>query len=150
MTYKVKLVSQTNAIVLLFTLLISFLIEAAIFFPHGLHNQTLSILLTLLEFALGIFLWQVFVTGRTEWTADNNRITVSWTKKFAFADIEDYIFDWMEVERIWKGLDPNYYILKFKLTSGRTITFYHAPFATDDFSDLIKMLNQTFDEKKKV
>jgi hypothetical protein len=150
MTYKVKLVSQTNAILLLFALMIAFFIEAAIFFPHGLHNETLSIVLTIFEFSLAIFLWQKFVTGRTEWTVDENRITVSWTKKFAFADTGDYVFEWKEIERIWQGLDPNYYNLKFKLTSGRTFTFYHATFGTDDFRDLIKVLYQTFNEKKKL
>jgi hypothetical protein len=146
-TYKVKLVSQTNAIVLLFILLVAFFIEAAIFFP--LRNQSLGIPLIVLEFAFAIFLWQKFVTGWTEWQVDKDRITISWIKKFAFSDISDYVFEWKDIEKIWKGMDTHYYNLKFKFTNQEKITFYHASFGNDDFSDLLKILYQTLDERKK-
>jgi hypothetical protein len=148
MTYKVKLVSQPHAIAFVIVVLICIFTEAAIFFP--LSNQSLAIPLTVLEFALAIFLWQKFVTGRTEWTVDNDRVIVSWTKKFAFSKLQDYVFEWKNIEKLWKGMDPSYYNLKFKFSSGETITFYHASFANDDFSDLIKVLYQTFEDKKKL
>jgi hypothetical protein len=146
--YKVKLVSQSNAIVVIFSLLISFFIEAAIFFPHGLHDTFLAILLVILEFMVAIFIWQKFVTGGSEWTVDSSHVSVKWSKKFAYSDIGDYILEWKDIVRIWQGMDPNYYNLKFKLTTGRTITFYHNDFANDDFDELLKILYQTFEEKK--
>lgn len=143
-----KLVSQSNAIVLLLILLVAFFIEAAIFFP--LPNQSMVIPLTVLEFAFTILLWQKFVTGWTEWQVDKDRIIISWTKKFAFSDITNYVFEWKDVEKIWQGMDTNYYNLKFKFTNGEEMTFYHASFGNDDFNDLLKILYQTLDERKKL
>ena len=148
MTYKVKLVSQPHAIAFVIVVLICLFTEAAIFFP--LSNPSFAIPLTVLEFALAIFLWQKFVTGWTEWKIEDDTITISWTKRFAFSKLEDYIFQWKDIDKIWKGMDTNYYNLKFKFKSGETITFYHASFGTDNFSELIVILYQTFDDKKKL
>ncbi len=151
MTYKVKLVSQTNAIVFIITGLVIVLVSAGTLLPKGgLQNEGLSILIVSILAIIAIFLWQKFVTGWTEWQVGKDRITISWTKKFAFSNINDYVFEWKDVEKIWKGMDPNYYNLKFKFTTGQKITFYHASFGKDDFGDLVKILYQTLNERKKL
>jgi len=150
-TYKVKLVSQTNAFVFIITSLVIVLVSAGTLLPKGgLQNEGLSILIVFVLAIIAIFLWQKFVTGWTEWQVDKDRIAISWTKKFAFSNINDYVFEWKDVEKIWKGMDTNYYNLKFKFMNGKKITFYHASFGQDDFSDLLKILYQTFEERKKL
>ena len=151
MTYKVKLVSQTNAIVFIITGLVIVLVSAGTLLPKGgLQNNGLAILIVSVLAIISILLWQKFVIGWTEWQVDKEHIAISWTKKFAFSNINDYVFEWKDVERIWKGMDTNYYNLKFKFTAGQNITFYHASFGKDDFSDLLKVLYQTLDERKKL
>lgn len=151
MTYKVKLVSQTNAIGFTIAWLFIVLASAQTFLPKGgLQNEGLSILIVSVLAIISIFLWQKFVTGWTEWQVDKNRIAISWTKKFAFSNINDYIFEWKDVEKIWQGMNPTYYNLKLKFTTGQKITFHHASFGKDDFNDLLKILYQTFDERKKL
>ena len=151
MTYKIKLVSQTNAIVLIVIGLVIILVGAGTLLPKGgLQNIGLSILIVSVLAIIAIFLWQKFVTGWTEWQVDKDRITISWTKKFAFSDINEYVFEWRDVEKIWQGMDPGYYNLKFKFTDGQKITFYHATFGNDDFSDLLEILYKTLDERKKL
>ena len=103
-----------------------------------------------MDFAIAIFLWQKFVTGWTEWQVDKDQIKISWTKKFAFADIDNYVFEWKDIEKIGQGTDPNYYNLKFKFTTGQKITFYHSSFGKDDFNELLEILNKTFEERKQL
>lgn len=151
MTYKVKLVSQTNAIGLIAIELVVVLFSAGMLLPKGgLHNTGQSILIVSALAIIAIFLWQKFVTGWTEWQVNKDRITISWIKKFAFSDINDYVFEWKDIEKIWQGMDPRYYNLKFKFTNGQKITFYHASFGNDDFNDLLKILYQTLDERKQL
>jgi hypothetical protein len=151
MIYKVKLVSQANAVVFIITGLVMILVSAGTLLPKGgLQNEGLSILLVSILAIITIFLWQKFVTGWTEWKVDKDHITISWTKKFAFSNINDYVFEWKDVEKIWKGMDTNYYNLKFKFTTGQKITFYHSSFGKDDFSELLKLLYQTLEERKKL
>lgn len=150
MTYKVKLVSQANAIGLIITLLVIFFSGAGLFLPsHGLQNGGLSILLTSLIVIITYILWQIFVTGRTEWTIDEREINIVWTKKFILSDRKDMNLKWVEIENISRGFDPKYYNLKIKLTSGETIKFFHDNMTTrDDFEEMLKSLYQTFNTKK--
>jgi hypothetical protein len=146
-TYKVKLVSQTNAILLIILVLIVFFVKAAIFFP--VSNRTLAVALILFDFCIAYLLWQKFVTGRTEWTVDNNEIKIIWTKQFAFANDTNYTLPWSEIDNISQGRDTHYYNLKIKLTNGQTLKFYHDTLTTkDDFEELLKVLYQTLKEKK--
>ena len=117
--------------------------------PHPMSTFK-AITLFAIDFAIAIFLWQKLVIGWTEWQVDKNRITISWTKKFAFSNINDYVFEWKDIEKIWKGMDTNYYNLKFKFTTGQKITFYHSSFGKDDFNDLLEILNQILDERQKL
>jgi len=145
------LVSQTNAIVFIVAGLTVFFVSAGTLIPKGgLQNRGLSILIVSALAIIAYFLWQKFVTGWTEWQVDEDRITVSWTKEFAFSNINDYLFEWKDVQKIWKGMDPNYYNLKFKFNNGQKVTFYHGSFVKDDFEDLLKTLYQTLDKRKKL
>lgn len=128
---------------------LAFLIGGILLLKGELENKRLFILSVSIFAIIAVFFWRKYVTGWTEWQVDKDRISIYWTKKFAFATVNDSIFEWKDVENIWKGMDPNYYNLKFKFTNGQTITFYHATFAKDDFSDLLEILYQTLEERKK-
>ena len=147
--FKVKLVSQTNAIALLTILCVSFLFEATIFFP--IQNKMLAFILLLTEFGVAIFLWRRFVTGRAEFSVNSNEIVITWIKEFPFSKIGSIVLRWNEIKKVWQGADTNYYSLKFRLTSGETITFYHDNLVTnDDFEDLEYAIYQRFEEQKKL
>lgn len=150
MTYKVKLVSQTNAIVLIITGLIVVLVSAGTLLPKGgLQNEGLSILVVSVIAFIAYVLWQIFVTGRTLWTIDENEIKIVWTKKFILAGNTDTIIKWNEIKDISRGLDPQYYNLKIKLISGDTIKYFHDTLTTrDDFQEMLKTLYQTLNDKK--
>lgn len=145
MVYKVKLVSQTNAGVLLIILSILFMGGVRLFIPHGLHNKGLTYLVALVAFTITYCLWQKFVTGRTEWMIDKSHVTIRWTKKFAFTDNQETILKWPEIKKISRGPDILYYTLKIKLLNEQTIKYYHDTLTTrDDFYEMLLILYQTF------
>ncbi len=98
--------------------------------------------------ATSYLLWQQLVTGRTEWTIDNDGFSLNWIKQFAFSKQPDINFKWKEIESIVRSFDLNYYKLNIKLASGQTIKFYHDSWAKDDFKELIIILNGTLLESK--
>ncbi|MBS1511775.1 MAG: hypothetical protein JST86_13090 [Bacteroidetes bacterium] len=150
MTYKIKLVSQAHAMLLVIVLLVVFLVSAGTLLPSGgLQNTWLAILLVSIVAIISYFLWQIFVTGRTLWTIDDNEIKIVWTKKFYLNDGKDVIIKWSEIKDISRGLDPQYYNLKIKLQSGDTIKYFHDTLTTrDDFEEMLKVLYQTLHDKK--
>lgn len=84
--YKIKLVSQTNATVLVVLSLAAFMIGVGLCIPHGLHNTGLAVLVAIASLAIVYFLWQLFVIGRTEWTISDDGISILWTRKFPLAE----------------------------------------------------------------
>jgi hypothetical protein len=150
MNYKVKLVSQPHAILLIIVLLIVFLVSAGTLLPSGgLQNKGLAILLVSVLAFVSYILWQILVTGRTIWTIDEKEIKIVWTKKFIFQDGKDIIIKWSEIKDISRGLDPQYYNLKIKLHSGDTIKYFHDTMTTrDEFEEMLKVLYQTLKDKK--
>lgn len=149
-TYKVKLVSQTNAAVLIILLLAAFLTSAGLFFPHGVHNSSLTILMIMADMAIAWYGWQLVVVGRTEWTVSETEVNVVWTRKFLFATVDDYHLKWSDIKNIRKGFDPNYDIVYIVLNSGEEIRFIHSPITMrDDFRDCLVELYRIFGEKNK-
>lgn len=141
--YKIKLVSLTNSVVLIVTLMAAFIGGVMVFIPHGDHDPISAWVVVGSCMILAYLLWQRFVTGRTEWTIDEDEIHIVWSKKFMFADCKDIVLKWDQVKNISKGMDTNYYNLKIKLTSGRTIRFYHDNMTTrDDFDQCLTALYQ--------
>jgi len=147
-TFKIKLVSQTNAAILILALMTIFFVSRRVFFPPEV-SSIVSILMISFWIATTYLLWQQFVTGRTEWTIDETGITINWTKKFAWIPGDNVNLSWTEIEDISKGPDPQYYTLRIKLISGKTIKYYHDTLTTgDDFGELIKVLFQAMSDKK--
>ena len=147
-TYTVKLVSQRNAIILIFLLLAFFLISGIALLPKTMSTFSSTICVAI-DFVISYFLWQKFVTGKTEWTVDDLEIKIIWTKKFTLADNKDFNFKWTEIENIKRGIDPQYYNLQVKLVSGQIIKFFHDTLTTkDDFEDLLKILYKKLNDKK--
>lgn len=140
-TYNIKIVSQANAIILIVFSLVVFIGGAFIFFPHGLHNEGLSLLLVAVSFTIVYLFWQLFVTAKTKWTIDDDGINMTWVKQFPFNHNDDIAIKWSEIESVSRGADPNYYNLKIKLVSGQTLRFYHDTLTADDFQAFLKALN---------
>jgi hypothetical protein len=146
-TFKIKLVSQTNAIIVVIVLLTLFFSGAILF--QNILNKIPDIIFFTVILAVSYFGWQIFATGRTEWTVTNKEVTIIWTKTFALTYNENLTIQWNDIENISRGLDPQYYNLKIKLTSGKTIKFYHDTLTTrDDFEELLKTLYQSLNDKK--
>ena len=98
---------------------------------------------------IAYILWQKFVTARTKWSIDDNGISIIWIKQFAFAHKEDITIKWNEIENISRGFDPNYFILKIKLVSGKKIKFHHDVLTTkDDFKEFLKTLRTNINNQK--
>lgn len=150
MTYKVKFVSQTNALIFIITALAAFLVIAGTCLPAGgLQSKGLSILLVSIQSIIAYILWQILVTGRTEWTIDKNEISIVWTKKFFLADDKDIRIKWSEIKNISRGTDSMYYLLKIELLSGDILKYFHDTLTTrDEFRDMLEVLDQTFHDKK--
>ena len=97
---------------------------------------------------LWYILWQKFVIGRTEWTVDNDGISIIWTKR-PLERTKDLTIKWKEIEKIFQGSDTKYYHLKIKLNSGDSLSFFHDYLTTkDDFENLVKELYQRLNNKK--
>jgi hypothetical protein len=149
-TYKIKLVSQTNATVLIVALLAVIITIACVFFPHGTHNSGLTALLLIADMAIAWYGWQLVVVGRTEWTISETEVNVVWTRKFPLAAVEDYHLKWTDIKNIRKGFDPNYDIVYIVLNAGEEIRFIHSPITMrDDFRDCLVELYRIFGEKHK-
>ena len=137
--YKVKLVSQASAIAYVILVLLGFFLTV-----HFLRPKINSTLFLATWVMVGYFLWQKFVTGRTEWTITNDNLKIVWTKR-PLERTKDLILEFSEISNISKGLDPQYYHLKINLKSGETLSFFHDPLTTrDDFEELIVILKQRF------
>jgi hypothetical protein len=150
MHYKVKLVSQAHAILLITALLVTFLVTARTLLPPGgLENKGLAILFVSMAAFVSYILWQIFVTGRTIWTIDEDEIKITWAKRFIFQDGRGVIIKWSDIKDISRGIDPQYYNLKIKLHSGETIKYFHDTLTTrDDFEEMLKLLYQTLKTRK--
>lgn len=148
-TYKVKLVSQTNATVFIILSLVVFISCKYKFLPNGLKNQVLSLLLVVITFTIVYFLWQLLVTAKTRWTINDEGVSMAWTKKFAFTKDEDFFVKWEMIDSVTKGPDRNYYNLEINLVSGVTLDFYHGLFTmSDQFHEFVKDLKATLKEKQ--
>jgi hypothetical protein len=138
-TYKVKLVSQASAIAFVILILLGFFITVHFFLSK--INSTLFLGTWVI---VSYFLWQRFVTGRTEWTLTNDNLKIVWTKR-PLERTKDLTLECTEISNISKGLDPQYYHLKISLTSGETLSYFHDHLTTrDDFEELIVILKQRF------
>jgi hypothetical protein len=141
--YKVKLVSQKNSIVLILCLLTCFFGIIKIF-SNTPVNQHYLIIIVCIIIPVSLLSWQLFVTGRSEWTLDNDLIRIHWTKPFTLSnDIEDITILWSDIEKIYRGPDPNYYTLKIRLLNGIVVKFYHDNLTMrDEFNELVTALNE--------
>jgi len=147
-SYNIKLVSKTNAGVLIVGLLAVFFCGILIFIPHGVHNTGMSMMITAVCLIVVYFLWQRFATERTEWTVDEKEVNITWIRKFPFTVGEEIVFTWDEVKMISRGSDRQYYNLKVELITGQTIKFYHDTLTTgDDFEECLKTMHQIFSQK---
>lgn len=149
MSYKVKLVSQPSAAVLIVTIIATTIICAAMLLPPGgLKNGGLSLLIVLAIMIIACVLWQIFVTGRSVWTIDEQEIKIEWTRRYVLEKVHDIAIEWNAIKNIRRGADRQYYALIIELVSGDTIKHYHDPLARDDFEAMLKKLYQTLTDRE--
>jgi hypothetical protein len=134
MTYNIKIVSLANSIFTIFSLLAIFMAGIGILAPRGTGNTFLSIVLVIASLAIAYFVWQKFVTGRTQWIIDDSGISMIWIKQFAFTNNEGLNIKWSEIDNCDERSDGgvNYRIFKIKLKSGKQYKFYHDTLVTRD------------------
>lgn len=66
----------------------------------------LSIPIVIMSLGFAWLMWQIFLTGRTRWTLDDNGLNMTWTKQFAFCNNPGIGIPWNKIKKISKGLDP--------------------------------------------
>jgi hypothetical protein len=131
--YKVKLVSQTNAAIMIFLLLGGFMALRVFLLPPEITGGT-AIVLVVVLFLVAYTLWQFGVTGRAEWAIDDVGFTVTWTKRFLLSGVKDLEVKWSEIAKVSRGFDPKYDIVKIELIDGRKFRFIHDTITSrDDF-----------------
>jgi hypothetical protein len=148
--YKVKFVSQRNALIQIVFSLFAFFASSKLFSPHG-TTQNKAILGVIIVAVIFWCFWQFFVTGRTEWEINDEMIKIHWTKPFVWSgNNDDDIIYWTDIENIYRGLDPKYYSLNIILLDGRKVRFYHNNLTTrDDFAQMMDNINRRMETIKK-
>ena len=150
MTYKVQLVSQMNAGIFIVSLILLVVLSIVIFVPQGgFHGDGPPIFTFSISAISILFLWQKIVTGRSEWTIDEKRIQIVWTRNFLFWNNQDKVLNWSEIEEIRKGYDTHYHVLKIKLVSGNKLKYFHSIHTRrDEFEEMFRILCETFEAKR--
>ena len=143
-TFRIKLVSSPHIILFVIILIATVVIWFGFLVPdENLGNMRLAILHVGILAVAALALWQILVTGRSQWTVNHETIQVVWTRKFLGHHGNPVVIKWSEIESITRGADPNYYTLKINLQSGQTLKFFHDNLTLrDDFEALLKDLNQ--------
>jgi hypothetical protein len=148
-TYNIKLVSQTNSAVFMLIALPAIIISRYLFFPKELsvnYSIAFGVVTTLTLYLL----WQKFVVSKTEWSINDNEITIIPKKKiFSLKNIN---LKWSDIKEINSAFHPFYYWLRIKLNSGETSNFFISRTNSrdrDDCVNLVVALNQAMNEYKK-
>ncbi len=143
MSYKVKFVSQKGAALSILPIIVFGAVLGLLFVPReGLHDNT-KVFFLVTFWGLSVWcIWQWLATVRAIWTVDENGIEIHWTKKSILSRGDSVIMAWSEIEKIYRGPDPQYYTLKIKPVSDKVLKFYHDPLTTrDEFRELLDDLD---------
>jgi hypothetical protein len=124
MKYNIKLVSLTNSIFTLAALFAIFIPVIASIIPKLHRHIIFAFPITIIPITIGYFVWQKFVTGKTEWTITNDEISMEWVKQFAFTKRDGLNLKLEEVEYCQLFSERYYVLFKIKLIIGDTYRFY--------------------------
>lgn len=147
-TYTIKLQSPTNSFVVTASLVIS--VMTAVVASYKIMDERFIFSIAAAAFIIGFFLRLKLVTGRTEWTINNNEIIIVWTKKIPFANCKDLLIKWTEVAKIRTSVSIRWQTLDIFLSTGHSLVFYRDDLARkNDFEQLINALNRKLNEQTK-
>jgi hypothetical protein len=146
--YKVKVTSRRNAGIVLVILLVLFLSNAKWIFTSE-KVQAIKYIIILMYGVFSWVMWQLFATGRTEWTIDDKVIIIRWTKKFPFSQFESInIIEWSEIAKINKATTRSFTGLEFFFSNGMNVKYYHDPMVIgDDYKKMIAALKTQMNQR---
>lgn len=143
MMYNINVVSQKNAIILIFGLIVLFFLVLTLLLPFLLNNQVLFYFIVILIGVLGYFLWQKLVRGLTTWKVDEFGISITWVKNFIADKRDDMLLKWSDLASVNEEFVRHYYQLNIQIKTGDIIKFYISRSTSRaDFDNLLKEINE--------
>ena len=147
--YNINVVSQKNAIVLIFGLIVLFFSVLTLLLPFLLNNQVLFYSIVIVIGILGYFLWQKLVRGFTTWRVDEFGISITWVKNFIADKRDDVLLKWSEITSVNEEFVRHYYQLNIQTKTGDIIKFYVSRSTSRaDFDNLLKEINERLVKQK--
>lgn len=147
--YNINVVSQKNAIVLIFGLIVLFFSVLTLLLPFLLNNQVLFYSIVIIIGVLGYFLWQKLVRGLTTWRVDEFGISITWVKNFIADKRDDVLLKWSEITSVNEEFVRHYYQLNIQTKTGDIIKFYVSRSTSRaDFDNLLKEINERLVKQK--
>jgi hypothetical protein len=141
--YNINVVSQKNAIILIFGLIVLFFLVLTLLLPFLLNNQVLFYFIVILIGVLGYFLWQKLVRGLTTWRVDEFGISITWVKNFIADKRDDVLLNWSDITSVNEEFVRHYYQLNIQTKIGDVIKFYISRSTSRaDFDNLLKEINE--------
>ena len=141
--YNINVVSQKNAIVLIFGLIVLFFSVLTLLLPFLLNNQVLFYSIVIIIGVLGYFLWQKLVRGLTTWRVDEFGISITWVKNFIADKRDDVLLKWSEITSVNEEFVRHYYQINIQTKTGDIIKFYISRSTSRaDFDSLLKEINE--------
>jgi len=143
MMYNINVVSQKNAIILIFGLIVLFFLVLILLLPFLSNNQVLFYFIVILIGVLGYFLWQKLVRGLTTWKVDEFGISITWVKNFIADKRDDMLLKWSDLASVNEEFVRHYYQLNIQIKTGDIIKFYISRSTSRaDFDNLLKEINE--------
>ena len=147
--YNINVVSQKNAIVLIFGLIVLFFSVLTLLLPFLLNNQVLFYSIVIIIGVLGYFLWQKLVRGLTTWRVDEFGISITWVKNFIADKRDDVLLKWSDITSVNEEFVRHYYQLNIQTKTGDIIKFYISRSTSRaDFDSLLKEINERLVKQK--
>ena len=141
--YNINVVSQKNAIILIFGLIVLFFLVLILLLPFLSNNQVLFYFIVILIGVLGYFLWQKLVRGLTTWRVDEFGISITWVKNFIADKRDDVLLKWSDITSVNEEFVRHYYQLNIQTKTGDIIKFYVSRSTSRaDFDNLLKEINE--------
>lgn len=141
--YNINVVSQKNAIILIFGLIVLFFLVLTLLLTFLLNNQVLFYSIVIVIGVLGYFLWQKLVRGLTTWRVDEFGISITWVKNFIADKRDDVLLKWSDITSVDEEFVRHHYQLNIQTKTGDKIKFYISRSTSRaDFDNLLKEINE--------
>jgi hypothetical protein len=130
--------SKWNGGVLCLILAVPLVLKAEWIFADD-RTRAAKFILILLYAVFAWFIWQLFATGRTEWTLNDEKIVIHWTKKIPFSrDGLLHVMEWSAVEKINRVSTLHFDYIEFVLSNGMKFKYYRDSLVLiDDYEKMV-------------